>query len=328
MDFARPEQLWWLAPWLGLALLVLFRERARRALTSTFAASAMLGRLVWGRDPRRVTLRLGLVLLGGALGLVALAGPRWGLRPERLEVRGVDVVFAVDLSASMNATDLQPSRMEAARLELGDMIRHLEGNRLALVGFAGRAYAVAPLTMDSGATELFLEGLTPDAIPIPGTAIGDAVNAALDRLPEEGEEAFVVLLTDGEDHHSRPLEAAREAAKRGVRLLAVGIGTPEGGTVPDPGQEGRDLRDAEGRAVRSRLDEPALRQMAALTGGLYVRLGPGGAASRQGVEAIRAGQARTLEARTESRCGEPYQLFLALAVALILAGRLLPEAQA
>lgn len=328
MDLVRPEQLGWLVAWLGLALLVLFRERARRALASTLAAPAMLGRLVEGRDPRRAALRLGLVLFGGAVGLVALAGPRWGLRPERLEVRGVDVVFAVDLSASMKATDLPPSRIEAARLELGDMIRQLEGNRLGLVGFAGRAYAFAPLTLDSGATELFVEGLDPEAIPVPGTALGDAVRVALERLPDEGKEAFVVLLTDGEDHHSQPLEAAREAARRGVRLLVVGLGSPQGAVVPDPGQGGQALRDAEGRVVHSRLDEVTLRQMAALTGGLYVRQGPGGAACRRVVETVRAGQARTLEARIQSRRVERYQVFLALAVALILAGRLVPEVRA
>ncbi len=325
MDLARPEHLGWLAAWLALALLVTFRERARRALAATLAAPAMLGRLVRGRDPRRIDLGLGLVLLGGAVGLVALAGPRWGLRPERTEVRGVDVVFAVDLSASMSATDLPPSRIEAARLELGDMIRQLQGHRLGLVGFAGRAYAMAPLTMDSAATELFTEGLGVDAIPVPGTALGDAVRVAVDRLPEEGEEGFVVLLTDGEDHHSQPLEAAREAARRGIRLLVVGIGTPEGTTVPDPDQGGQDLLDAEGRAVRSRLDEATLREMAAASGGLYTRLGPGGTASRQVVAAVRAGQARTLEARFQERRVERYQVFLALAVALILAGRLVPE---
>lgn len=324
MRFAQPESLLWLVPWLGLALFVLLRERDRRARAAAFAQVPMLSRLVRGHDPRRVAVRLGLVLAGGALGLVALAGPRWGLRPERVETVGVDVVFAVDLSASMNARDLPPSRLEVARLELSDMIRRLEGNRLALVGFAGRAYAFSPLTTDTGATDLFLETLSPRTIPIPGTALGDALRAALDRFPPQGPGGFIVLLTDGEDHHSDPLEAARQAASRGVRVLAVGIGTPSGGRVPDPEGEGS-LRDEEGREVVSRLGEETLQEIARITGGSYLRLSPGGEAARRVVQAVRGGQARTMDSRLENRLRERYQVFLALALGLILAGRAMAE---
>lgn len=330
MRFAHPEVLGFLVAWALLAAFLAYRHRARAAMAAAFARLPMLQRLLEGREPRRTALRLGLVLLGGALGVVALAGPRWGVRMERVETRGTDVMFAVDVSNSMAAQDFQPNRMEAARRELRELMGLLQGNRMGLVAFAGAAFTFSPLTTDAGAAELFLEGVSPEAVPIPGTALGDALRAAMDRFPSDSSGGYVVLLTDGEDHHSDPLGAARAAAERGIRVIALGIGTPEGEAVPEIDARGvpiGQLLDAEGQPVRSSLDEKTLQEIARITDGAYFRVQPGGDAARQAAEAIRQGETRALDARNESRHTERFQLFLALALALVLAGRLLPEAR-
>lgn len=330
MRFAYPDQLGWLLAWLALGLFLVQRNRARAAMAAAFAQLPMLRRLLEGREPRRTALRLGLVLLGGAVGVVALAGPKWGLRMERVETRGTDVMFAVDVSTSMAAQDFSPNRMEAARRELQELMRLLQGNRMGLVAFAGAAFTFSPLTTDSGATELFLDGVSPAAVPIPGTALGDALRAAMERFPADSGTGYIVLLTDGEDHHSDPLGAARAAAQRGIRVITLGIGTPEGDAVPELDAQGRpmgQLVDEGGEPVRSRLDEKTLQEIARITDGAYFRVQPGADAARQAADAIRKGETRALDARNESRYQERFQLFLALAVGLILMGRLLPEAR-
>lgn len=330
MRFAHPEQLLWLLAWLAMVLFLVQRNRARAAMAQAFARLPMLRRLLEGREPGRTALRLGLVLLGAALGVLALAGPRWGLRPERVESRGTDVMFAVDVSTSMGARDYSPDRMEAARRELRELARLLAGNPMGLVAFAGSAFPFSPLTTDSGATDLFLDNLDLGSVPIPGTAIGDALRTALERIPTGDTGGYIVLLTDGEDHHSQPLEAARACASRGVRVIALGIGTPEGEAVPEVDAEGRpagELLDEEGKPVRSRLDEETLREVARITEGAYFRVQPGSDAAEGAAAAIRQGQTRALDSRDENRLRERFQVFLALGLGLVLAGRLIPEAR-
>ncbi|MBI3926595.1 MAG: VWA domain-containing protein [Armatimonadetes bacterium] len=323
MTFARPELLLCLLPLILLGLLLLARERGRARLLGRFMQEPMLVRLAQGYSASRAYLVLTLELLGLAVLVVALAGPQWGAEMVKVESKGLDVIFAVDCSHSMLARDFAPNRMEAAKRELGLLMERLRGNRMGLVGFAGQAHVFCPLTLDLGATRLFLEQLDDNAVPIPGTAIGDGIRACLDLFGKDADGAsrVIILLTDGEDHHSEPLKAAEEAAQRGVTIFTIGLGTAEGARLPDPQAAQDFLRDDEGQVVVSRLGEKTLQEIARLTGGTYQRAeGPDPLAPV--VDAIQRMERRKLEERLHLQYEERFQIFLGVGLGLLALARI------
>ena len=273
MDWAYPERgSWlWLLPVLAAFWLVAFRHRRR--LLARFAETALiveLARLVdWGARRRKaMTLTIGIGLL-----LLALIGPQWGFQWEQVTRRGVDIVIALDVSKSMLAEDVKPSRLQRAKLAIQELIPLLKGDRIGLVAFAGSSFVQCPLTVDYGAFGLILDEVTPDTIPRGGTALAEAIRSGLNVFAGSSSESRVtVLITDGEDHEGDPVGAAKEAAKAGVKLFCIGIGTAEGDLIPVTDADGHQtfLKDREGRTVKSRLNESILQQVALSTGGSYV----------------------------------------------------------
>lgn len=274
----RPDALWLL--WLGPALLLfyVYAYRARTRLLSRFASREMLPVLVAGVSRPRRRLK-GFLVLVAVLALVAsLAQPRWGFVWEEVHRQGVDIVVALDVSDSMLVRDAEAggelSRLERARREIADLLRRLEGDRIALVAFAGTAFLELPLTLDYSAAALFLEAMEPELIPIKGTAIGDALRVSLEafeRVASAGtrQSRAVILITDGEDHLGEAQGVAEAAAEAGVRVFAIGIGRDEGAPIPKAG--GGFRTDRQGEIILSRLDEAALQRIALTTGGRYVR---------------------------------------------------------
>lgn len=323
MSFARPEQLLWLVALALLSVFLLARERRRVHLLGRFVDEPMLARLAQGYNQRRAYLVLALELAGLALLVAALAGPQWGSEMVKIERTGLDVVFVVDCSHSMQARDYAPTRMEAAKRELSALMHRLKGNRMGLVGFAGQAYVFCPLTLDLGATQLFLQQLDDNAVPIPGTAIGDGIRRAMDLLGQEqrDDSRVIILLTDGEDHHSEPAQAAQEAARRGITIYTVGIGSPQGSRLPERGGQSGYLHDDKGEMVLSRLDEKTLKEIAQTTGGSYQRAeGPDPLASI--VESIQRKERKKLESRLQLHYEERFQIFLGLGLVLLAGARI------
>jgi Ca-activated chloride channel family protein len=269
MHFSNPQALWllWLLP--PLAALYVVAARRRRVALRAFADEFMIDRLVPPTSLGATWLRgavLGTALLGI---LIAAAGPRWGYSWEEVHRRGVDIVVALDLSRSMLAQDAKPDRLTAAKREITDLIELLQGDRVALVAFAGTAYVQCPLTLDYGAFGLFLDQLDPDWVPVGGTDLAAAVRTSMGAF-QEGDRAgrAVILITDGEDHSGELRAAAEEAHKDGVHVFVVGMGAPEGAPIPDG--RGGFIKQG-GKVVLSKLDEPALKELALTTDGTYVR---------------------------------------------------------
>ena len=274
----RPDALWLL--WLGPALLLfyVYAFRARARLLGRFASREMLPDLVAGVSRPRRRLKAVLVLVAVLALVTSLAQPRWGFVWEEIHREGVDIVVALDVSDSMLVRDAEAggelSRLERARREIADLLQRLEGDRIALVAFAGSAFLELPLTLDYSAAALFLEAMEPDLIPVKGTAIGEALRVSLeafDRVVQAGsrKSRAIILITDGEDHLGEAQEAAEAAAEAGVRIFAIGIGRDEG--APIPRESGGFRTDRQGEIVLSRLDEAALQRIALTTGGRYVR---------------------------------------------------------
>jgi len=277
MRWAYPER--WVWAWMVLALLGLwawaFRNR-KRAL-ERLADAGLLPQLAEQVDDRSRALKAVVVTLGTLFLLIALIGPQWGFRWQEIKRRGVDVVIALDVSKSMLAQDLKPSRLDRAKLAIQELVPMLKGDRIGLVAFAGTSFVQCPLTVDYGALLLTLDELDTNSIPRGGTAIANAIRDSLKVFASSapGSRALIIM-TDGESHEGDAITAAKEAAKQGVKMFTIGVGTPEGELVPITDAQGNQtfLKDREGRTVKSRLEEGLLQQIALETGGSYIRATP------------------------------------------------------
>ena len=205
--------------------------------------------------------------------VISAAQLRWGYEWRDIKQEGADIMIVVDVSKSMAAEDIQPNRIQRARREIADLVKMLKGDRVGLLPFAGIGFVQCPLTLDYQAIELFIDNLGQNMIPVSGTAIGSAIRLAHKSLMQgEGRDSIgksIILITDGEDQESEPLAAARAAAKDGIRIYPIGIGSQGGSPIPEEG--GGFVKDRQGRMVMSKLDETTLQQIASLSGGHYVR---------------------------------------------------------
>jgi len=326
MNEARFQSVHWLFALWGLPLVWLLfayaAYRRRRAL-ERFADTGLLPRLTGSVSPLRRRWKAALILLAAGLLVVALARPQWNPKPKTVQRQGRDVVFILDVSRSMLCDDLMPNRLERAKLAINDCIDVLEGDRVGLITFAGTAVVTCPLTMDYGFFRMMLNQVDTASVSRGGTKIGDAVRRALDDVFDERERRYkdIVLITDGEDHDSFPVEAAQKAGERGVRLLAVGLGDEnEGRPIPITDAHGkRTYLEYGGQRVFSRLDGDTLREMVNATpGGKYLPVATG-AINLDAVYVNLIGEAekREIESSTIKRYEEKYQIFLAGAFLLL-----------
>ncbi len=263
---------------LGIIVLFIRFDRRREADLMKLIHPRFRHRLTEGFSPWRRNLKRGLWVLAVLLLFVAVARPQMGYEWREVKRKGIDIVFAVDTSRSMLAEDLTPSRLERARLGIIDFVGRLEGDRVGLIPFAGSAFALCPLTLDYQAFRESLDVLDTDLIPRQGTDLASAIKEAERLFDENGNNHRVlVMLTDGEDLQGDVIDAAKAAAKKGMAIYTVGVGSPEGATIPLVLGNGRKdfVRDESGKVVKTTLDEATLEKIAEVTNGLYVRLGRG-----------------------------------------------------
>jgi Ca-activated chloride channel family protein len=326
--FASPTWLFAL-----LALPALLALEVRLAGRDRNRLSRLVSRPLWGRvvrrpDERWRLLRLTLLLLGAAGVVVALARPQWGIVREKVEREGVDVVLVLDTSGSMATADVAPSRFFLARQALLQLIARLEGDRFALVAFEGEAYPLVPLTLDADALGLFLETVEPGIVPAPGSSLGVGLAKGLEAfVDQERRNKVMVLVSDGEDLEGEVEAAVRRAKEAGVVVHTVGVGTEAGQPVPDVDAEGRVTgykRDESGGAVVSRLNLATLDEIARGTGGKAFRITPADT-SLSGLASAIEGMAQKAMAREFSyRRKERFQVPLAMGLACLALGLLLP----
>ena len=325
--FNDPLWLWALTLLPVLVFLMVQASAARRRALEAFAEVELVLRLTGSVN--RVVRRWKAVLQVLAVGLlaIALARPQFGSRVETVRSSGQDIVVAVDLSQSMLAEDVSPNRLERARLAVYRLMEGLSGDRIGLVAFAADAFVQSPLTLDYRAAGMFLNAMTPDLMPIQGTDLGAAVRTSLEALDKGARESRVlILVTDAEDHEDDFGELLLEL--RDVEVYIVVIGTNEGAPIPvydDQGVQQGFLRDEDGSVVTTRVDEGALQRLADQAEATIVRASADGTALDQLVDRIASGEGDEFEAREVTRFEEQYQLFLALALLLLLAEALLSD---
>lgn len=325
---STPSNLWWLWILPVLCAYIFAMERRRRALLARFAEAPLLRRLSAAREGRRF-LRHGLVALALGAMIFSLSGLEVGFDWEEVQRQGVDLVIALDTSDSMLVRDVESggglSRLERAKREIQDLLDLLQGDRVALVAFAGTSFLELPLTLDYGAAELFLSAIDNEIIPVKGTNLSSAIRTSVEAFESGTEDdRALILITDGEDHDGQAIDAAREAADQGVRIFTIGIGREEGAPIPRAG--GGFRRDRNGEIILSRLDEPTLQRIALETGGRYVRSVTGDVDLEQiylqGVKATLAD--RELGAGRRQRWNARFQWLLGAAMLLLMIEMLIP----
>ncbi len=256
-----------------LAAFLVWGFRRKNALLLRFAQSEMLRRMMGHVSIRAQHVKAVLLVVALLLVVAALTEPKWGYHWEKLKRRGIDVIIAIDVSRSMLAHDIKPDRLDRAKREILDLINMMQGDRIGLIAFAGSAFVQCPLTLDYGACKMFVDDLNPQLIPRGGTQIGEAIRKAVDAFEGDVKKhRALILITDGEDHESAPLEAAELAKEKGIRIFCIGIGTPEGSPIQMTDEKGNMtyLKDANGQVVLSKLDEDTLKKVALKPGGAYV----------------------------------------------------------
>ena len=319
MSFAAPGWLWGLALLPLLALVLWLERRARRRRLYRLARPATAERIALVEPSARPLVRGLLLVLAAGMVFVALARPRWGETEEELHVRGLDLVIALDLSRSMLAEDLPPSRLVVARAIARRLAEKLPSDRVGLVGFAGTAATLCPLTLDRGALALYLDAADPSLFTTQGTDLGAAIDEARRMFARHARARKVlVILSDGEDLEGHGEEAARRAADEGITIYAIGVGTPRGAPVPEIDASGRLVgyqREGE-RVVTSRLDEATLAAVARAGGGAYARATGFGEGVERVVDALSRLQRSDLGATLPRRRAERYRWPLAAAFVL------------
>lgn len=328
MKFAEP--IWLIGGLAVIAVLLWLYHRfdvRQRAALAEFASSHLLAKLTASFSPARRRVKRVLFATALVFVFVALARPQWGYHWEEQKQRGIDILFAIDTSKSMLTQDVNPDRLTRAKLAITDLVRKLDGDRVGLIAFAGDAFLQAPLTLDEDAFQETLDAIDTSTIPRGGTDISSAIQEARVALgPETKNRKILILVTDGEDLEAKGIDAARDAAKDGLVIYTVGVGTPSGGLIPVPGSNGGTdfVKDASGQFVKSHLDESTLKQIAEVTGGLYEPLGQQG----QGLEtlynqALATLPKQDLSSRSQRVYEERFQWPLGLGLALLLASMMI-----
>jgi Ca-activated chloride channel family protein len=317
--------------------LVVREERRRHArLAKLGDVELLLPQSIGVSLARRRWLRV-LAVLGYALLVVALAGPQFGDKTVLLPRKGLDVLFALDVSRSMRARDVQPDRLERAKAEISAALDRLGDNRMGLVAFAGTAFVQCPLTTDKEAVRLFLQGLRPEVVPQGGTALAAGMETGLNQfLAEEEADAstkksgrVLVVITDGEDHEGGIDDVAASLKKAGVTVVFIGVGSTIGEPIPIVDEHGAVigyLKDRDGSTVMTRMSPEVLEQVATTTGGTFI---DGTTRPDLGMAEVEAKVAslekRDLEARSKVEYVDRSTPVAALGLLLLVLALLLPE---
>ena len=275
--FAEPQWLW-LAGLAPLFVLLLHRYAAwgRKKQLALFAAPELAAQLTRSHSPARRAFKNFLLFLAIASTGLALARPQWGETAEVSRALGEDILFLVDCSRSMLASDVQPNRLARSKYAILDFVQRHGRGRVGLVAFSGQAFLQCPLTFDYDAFREALQAVDERTIPVPGTDIGRALDEGYRAMEKNDRRKVMVLITDGEDLEKSGIRTAQELAQKRIVVFAVGVGTAAGSPIRIVNEQGVAdfVRDSDGSVVQSRLDEATLSGIAQATHGTYQPLGP------------------------------------------------------
>ncbi len=326
--FAAIENSVWLVAIPLLGLIFLYGWYQKNRLLSRFASKQMLPDLTPSVSITKRRLKLILLLIAALFLAFTLMRPQGNPVEKIVKKRGRDLVFVVDVSRSMLAEDLKPNRLGRAKQIISDVVAILEGDRIGLLVFAGSTAIKSPLTLDYNYFLNILNRIGPEDVSRGGTSIGDAIRTVSDRLFYDQDNKYrdIIIITDGEDHESFPVEAAEEAAKRGIRIHTVGLGDPDGSNIPIRNSGTYSLLKHDNKTVKSRLDETTLKKIAEVSRGVFVPV-------RTNLvdladlyrNYIAVADKRETESKESKIWSELFQFFLVISVLLLMLEALISE---
>lgn len=327
IEFSHPLWLWGLIPVLLLfPFFFWLTRRDRRNLLNHFSPE-VLNELLSDRGISLKKYHIILEIIALMMIIISLAGPRVGTQIRELKREGVDLIVALDLSRSMTAQDVAPSRLARAKFESRKFINILRGDRIGLLGFAGIAHLQCPLTLDHAAATMLLDVMDETLLPVQGTALAEAIDIACKSFSvDKGKNRALIILSDGEDHEESVEEAAQKAKDEGVVIYTIGVGTPKGAPIPIyKDEEVVDYkRNNANQVVTSQLSEYSLQRIADITGGTYIRLSDTKDPMKKVYDLISTQDFNEYQTHDFSQYEEFFQITLLLAFILLLSEGFLP----
>ncbi len=309
--FAHPGLLYLL---IVIPLLIVFfvmMARKKKKAIAEFGNPELLEPLMPLLSFRRGAWKFVMLMLALVFVIIGVAGPQFGSKLQQVKKKGVELMIALDVSNSMMAQDIKPSRLEKAKLAIARMVEKLSNDKVGLIVFAGDAYVQLPITTDYSSAKLFLSNISTDVVPIQGTAIGSAIDlAAKSFTPETETSKAIIVITDGENHQDDAVAAAKRAREKGITVHTIGMGLEQGAPIPEKGHPGQFMKDGSGNIVVSKLDEKTLKEIAKSGEGLYVRASNTEVGLTQLLDEVNRMEKTLLEERIYTDYAEKYQYFL------------------
>lgn len=309
--FAHPELLYLL---IIIPLLIVFfvaMVRRKKKAIAEFGNPELLKPLMPLFSIKRGIWKFVLLSVALLFIIVGVAGPQFGSKLQQVKKKGIELMLVLDVSNSMLAQDIKPSRLEKAKMAISRMVEKLSDDKIGMIVFAGDAYVQLPITTDYSSAKLFLSNITTDIVPVQGTAIGTAIDlAARSFTPETETSKAIIVITDGENHQDDAVAAAKAARAQGITIHTIGMGLEQGAPIPEKGNPGQFMKDGSGRVVVSKLDEETLREIAKAGEGLYIRASNTEVGLNQLLDEVAKMDKALLEERVYSDYAEKYQYFL------------------
>ena len=304
----------------------------KKQMLKMLAQTSLLSKINPSVSGKKQIFKAALLIVGCISIIIALTEPKWNPKPKKVKRTGRDVVILLDTSRSMLAEDISPSRLGRAKIAINDLMDTLRGDRIAIVTFAGNTTVKCPLTQDYTFVRMALDDIDTESTTRGGTMIGDAIRKATTEIFDEKTDKYrdIILITDGDDHESFPEAAAEKAAQQGIRIIAIGMGDEnQGSRIPITDETGKKtFLKYQGREVWSKLGADTLRKVAyASPQGKYLAVEPGTTLDLGQIyeDLIASAQKRELESLATMKYDEKFQVFLALAMILIICEALISE---
>ncbi|MBR0041502.1 MAG: VWA domain-containing protein [Bacteroides sp.] len=323
--FEEPTYLYLLLLLPLLAALFLYSNYRRRRAIKKFGDPELMAQLMPDASKYRPDVKFWIVFVAIGLFAVLLARPQFGSRLETVKRQGIEVIIALDISNSMLAEDVQPSRLQKAKRLVSQLVDKMENDKVGMIVFAGDAFTQLPITSDYISAKMFLETIDPSLISKQGTALGAAINLSTRSFtPMEGVGRTVILITDGENHEDGALEAAKAAVEKGIQINVLGVVMPEGAPIPIPGSNDY-RRDREGNVVVTKLNEQMCQEIAQVGQGIYVRVDNSNAAQNAITKEINKLAKADVETQVYTEFNEQFQAIAWIILLLLLVEMLILE---
>ncbi len=317
--FANPQYLYLLFIVVVIWGVFLYGEYKRRKNLNKFGLSSVIEPLMPEVSKYRPGLKFFLQQLALILLIFVIARPQMGSKLETVKKEGVEIEIVLDVSNSMMAKDITPSRLDRAKMILSKLVDELDNDKIGLVVFAGDAYTQLPITSDFVSAKMFLSTINTNMVPTQGTSIGRAINLAANSFTQdESADKAIIVITDAENHEDDAVGAATEAAKRGIRVDVVGVGSTKGSPIPIGNSSNNFIKDREGNVVITKLNEQLGQEVAKAGNGVYVSADNSNSALRTIVSEVRKMKGSDIESKVYSDYEEQYQILAILAFILLL----------